>query len=91
MDQDLYWALNMEEHQTKIAGAHMALAAWEHGVGSCWVSRFRVSRVAKLLYLPASCLPAEILVLGYPAQRRSPAKRKRLAELVFRDQFERPA
>ena len=40
MDQNLYWALNQEEHQTKIAGAHMALAALEQGVGSCWVSRF---------------------------------------------------
>jgi hypothetical protein len=42
MDQDLYWALNQEEHQTKIAGTHMALVALEHGVGSCWVSRFDV-------------------------------------------------
>ena len=35
IDQNLYWALNQEEHQTKIAGTHMALAALEHGVGSC--------------------------------------------------------
>ena len=46
MDQDLYWALNQEEHQTKIAGTHMALAALEHGVGSCWVSQFDVKRLA---------------------------------------------
>ena len=45
MDQDLYWALNQEEHQTKIAGTHMALAALEYGVGSCWVSRFEVKRL----------------------------------------------
>ena len=33
MDQDLYWALNQEEHQTKIAGTHMALVA----LGTrCW-------------------------------------------------------
>lgn len=36
LDQNLYWALNQEEHQTKIAGTHMTLAAQEHGVGSCW-------------------------------------------------------
>ena len=42
LNQDLYRALNQEEHQTKIAGTHMVLAALEHGVGSCWVSRFEV-------------------------------------------------
>src|SRR5512138_1116129 len=52
MDQDLYWALNQEEHQTKIAGTHMALVALEHGVGSCWVSLFDVKRLTTLLNLP---------------------------------------
>ncbi|MBN1581403.1 MAG: nitroreductase family protein [Anaerolineae bacterium] len=47
MDQELYWALNQEEHQTKIAGAHMVLAALEHSVGSCRVSRFDVKRLAQ--------------------------------------------
>ena len=46
MDQQLYWALNQEEHQTKIAGTHMALAALEHGVGACWVSRFEVRQLS---------------------------------------------
>lgn len=42
MEQDLYWSLYQEEHQTKIAGTHMDLVALEYGVGSCWVSRFEV-------------------------------------------------
>ena len=37
MEQDLYRAINQEEHQTKIAGAHMALAAWEHEIGRAHV------------------------------------------------------
>jgi len=36
MDAGLYHALHMEEHQTKIAGAHMELAALERAVGCCW-------------------------------------------------------
>ncbi|HTP09183.1 MAG TPA: nitroreductase family protein [Anaerolineae bacterium] len=83
MDRDLYWALNQEEHQTKIAGTHMVLAAQEHGVGSCWVSRFEVSALAALLNLPTGTLPAEILVLGYPAQPQQPAPKKDLTEIVF--------
>ncbi len=88
MDQDLYWALNQEEHQTKIAGTHMALVALEHGVGSCWVSRFDVKRVAKLLNLPGGTMPCEILVLGYPDEERKLTKKKELDEVVFYNTFE---
>lgn len=83
MNQDLYWALNQEEHQTKIAGTHMVLAAWEHGVGSCWVSRFEVQTLAHLLKLPKNILPAEILVFGYPANQQKPTPKKKLDDIVF--------
>ena len=87
MDKDLYSALNQEEHQTKIAGAHMALVALEHGVGSCWVSRFEVRRVAELLHLPEGIIPAEILVFGYPEKAQKPTGKKSLDEVVFYDTF----
>lgn len=83
MDQNLYGALNQEEHQTKIAGSHMALAALEHGVGSCWVSLFEVRRLAELLNLPPNILPAEILVFGYPKDPQQMAPKKGLAEVVL--------
>jgi nitroreductase len=83
MDQDLYWALNQEEHQTKIAGTHMALAALEYGVGSCWVSRFEVKRLALLLNLPKGYLPCEILVLGYSESTGEASTKKSLDEVVF--------
>ena len=82
MDQDLYWALNQEEHQTKIVGTHMVLAALEHGVGACWVSRFEVCSLAKLLNLPRGVLPAEILAFGYPEHEQKPVPKKSLEEVV---------
>ena len=82
MDQDLYWALNQEEHQTKIVGTHMILAALEHGVGACWVSRFEVCSLAKLLNLPRGVLPAEILAFGYPEHEQKPVPKKSLEEVV---------
>jgi nitroreductase len=88
MDKELYSALNQEEHQTKIAGAHIALAALERGVGSCWVSRFEVRRVAELLNLPEGTIPSEILVLGYPEKTRKPTGKKSLDEVVFYNTFE---
>jgi nitroreductase len=87
MDQDLYWALNQEEHQTKIAGTHMALVALEHGVGSCWVSWFDVERLAMVLNLPKGYMPSEILALGYPEEERKLTKKKKLDEVVFYNAF----
>jgi nitroreductase len=87
IDQDLYWALNQEEHQTKIAGTHMALVALEHSVGSCWVSRFDVKRLAKLLNLPGGYMPSEILVLGYPEEKCKPTRKKEIDDVVFYNTF----
>jgi len=83
MQPDLYRALNQEEHQTKIAGTHMVLAALEHGVGSCWVSRFDVLALAELLELPPDTLPSEILVFGYPNGQQKLTPKKAQAEIVF--------
>ena len=89
MDKGLYSALNQEEHQTKIAGAHMVLAALERGVGSYWVSRFEVRQVAELLHLPEETMPAEILLFGYPEEARGPTPKKNLDEVVFYNAFGR--
>lgn len=87
MPQELYWALNQEEHQTKIPGTHMVLAALEHGLASCWISRFSVMGVAELLKLPDHCLPSEMLAFGYPVLAQEPRHKKSLDELVFWDVF----
>ena len=87
ISQKLYWALNQEEHQTKIPGTHIVLAALEHGVGSCWMSRFDVEGLAKILNLPQNYLPSEILVFGYPGFQQEPRSKKSLNELTFRNVF----
>lgn len=87
IDTRLYGALNQEEHQTKIAGTHMILAALEQGVGACWVSRFEVDRLARLLQLPEGILPSEILVMGFPAQPEKVIPKKRLEEIIFTNTF----
>ncbi len=83
LDQGIYWALNQEEHQTKIAGTHMVLAALGYGMGSCWVSRFDVVRLAKYFNLPSGVLPSEILAMGYPAGKQKLIPKKSLVDLVF--------
>jgi len=76
MDADLYHALNMEEHQTRIPGTHMLLAALEHGLGGWWVSPLNVRKLTELLNLPEDILPSELLVLGYPAGEKPPKQKK---------------
>jgi len=90
LDADLYAALNAEEHQTKIAGAHMALAALEHGIGATWVSRFDVERVAALLYLPTGVRPSELLIMGYPEGTPRIREKKPIHEIAFSNVFQHP-
>lgn len=87
MDKELYSCLNLEEHQTKIPGTHMALAAWEHGIGSTWVSYFRVHKVSELLGLPTNIIPSEILVFGYPDAEPSPRPKKSIEDIVFYNKY----
>ncbi len=83
MDQTIYASLNQEEHQSKIPGTHMVLAALEHEVGSCWISRFRVRELANLLNLSKQYIPSEMIAFGYPEDKKRPLKKKSIIEVVF--------
>ncbi|RKD32464.1 nitroreductase family protein [Thermohalobacter berrensis] len=83
MDKELYSKLNQEEHQTKIPGTHMVLAALEHGIGSTWISYFKVDELSKLLNLPKNYIPSEIIAFGYPAKEMKPVKKKSIDEILF--------
>ncbi|MDP4089009.1 MAG: nitroreductase family protein [Bacillota bacterium] len=86
-DKGFYSRMNAEEHQTKIPGTHMVLAALEHGIGSTWVSYFNVGEVSKLLGLPPEYIPSEILVFGYPGGEMRPRPKKNREEVVFVNKF----
>lgn len=83
MDKELYSCLNLEEHQTKIAGTYMALQALEYGIFSTWVSYFDAEKLISLLSLPPLVIPSEILVLDYPDGKDKPKPRESLDKLVF--------
>lgn len=87
MNNEAYSCLNMDEHQTKIPGTHMVLAALEHGIASTWVSYFDVNKVSALLNLPKSCMASEILVFGYPTKKKEPLTKKDIDEIAFYNIF----
>lgn len=83
MNNEIYSYLNMEEHQTKIPGTHMVLAALEYGIASTWISYFDVDKMSVLLNLPKACIASEILAFGYPAEKKEPLNKKKLDEITF--------
>ena len=87
MDQELYSKLNQEEHQTKIPGTHMVLAALENGIGSTWISYFKVDEVTDLLELPEGYIPGEIIAFGYPENKTKTTSKKDIEEIVFYNKF----
>ena len=79
---------DMAETDAGIATTQMMLAAWEKGVGSCWITWFDPAVVRAEFNLPDNAVPMNILALGYadgPAQSadRHGAARIPLEEMVL--------
>lgn len=57
------------------AAQQMELAAWNEGVGMCWIGGFDAARVAQLTALPPQWKALTVLAFGYPAQRPGPLRK----------------
>ena len=86
LDNDLYAAINMEEHQTKIPGEHMVLAALEHGIYSTWISSIDCEKVGELIGAEGY-LVSNVIAFGYPENSRMPTPKKDLDNITFTDSF----
>ncbi len=89
MDDEIYTRLHLEEHQTKIPGTHMAMAALEHGLGSTWISYFNVDKLTHFLNLPKPYIASEIIAFGYPVDNdnKKVTDKKSFDEVVFYNKF----
>jgi len=68
---------------TAAAIQNLVLAAWNKGIGSCWVGAFSENDVKKILYLPEAIRPVAIITLGYPDEKVKKPERKSLEEVTF--------
>lgn len=59
-----------------IAVDHMALAATDMGLGTCWVCAFDSELCHKLLELPVEYEVTALLTLGYPMEENGPEKNR---------------
>ncbi len=65
-----------------IAMDHLILAAWELGLGTCWIGAFDAAKATEVLGLPEGYAPLAMTPLGYPAQQPEAKPRKPLEEIV---------
>lgn len=74
-----------------IVATHMMLAAWNEGVGSCWVMHFDPAAMRQTFAIPDGIEPAALLVMGYPAENVKPLplhfKTRPITETVVYDRF----
>lgn len=74
-----------------IVSTYVMLAAWNLGVGSCWVMHFDPTKMRESFNIPENIEPTALLVMGYPAEDAKPIdmhyKYRDPSEIVFCDSF----
>jgi len=70
-----------------IAIEHMALAAVEEGLGTCWIGAFSQKKVKEILGVPEKYQVVTVLPLGFPKQEGRPKMRKSIQEIVCYETF----
>ncbi|MCL2420641.1 MAG: nitroreductase family protein [Defluviitaleaceae bacterium] len=86
MDNKLYAAVNMEEHQTKIPGEHMVLAALEYGIYSTWISSMDCEMAGEIIGIKGY-LVTNLIIFGYPAQYEEATPKKDMKDITFANYF----
>lgn len=70
------------------AAQNIMLAAWDLGIGSCWIGTFDEIGVANAIILPSHVRPLVIITLGYPDEKPNPPKRWSLKQVVRWERYE---
>jgi nitroreductase len=70
-----------------IAIEHIALAATDEGLGTCWIGAFSQDMAREALGVPGKYKIVTIMPLGYPRQLREPAPRKSAEEITCYETF----
>ncbi|WP_424359505.1 nitroreductase family protein [Methanocella sp. MCL-LM] len=70
-----------------IALENISLAAWEAGIGSCWIGYFDEDYMKSVLHIPQDDKIVACMTLGYPDETPDARPRKELADLVYWEKF----
>jgi nitroreductase len=85
------WTRDGEDYgkvDVSIAMQNLILAAWEQGLGTCWIAAFKENEVKSALGIPKNARVIAMTPLGYPAEHKGPVKdRKPLEEIVHYERW----
>lgn len=70
-----------------IALDHLTLAAFEEGLGTCWIGSLDERKVKELLSIPDDMRAPIVMPVGYPVSWPGPRPRKPLEEIVCYDKY----
>ena len=70
-----------------IAIDHMTLAAYDVGLGTCWIGAFQQEMVKDILGIPGSCKVVQLLTLGIPNEEGRPKVRKPIEQLICYEKY----
>ncbi|TES93871.1 MAG: hypothetical protein E3J87_01400 [Candidatus Cloacimonadota bacterium] len=65
-----------------MAAYHFTLAAWNFGLGTCWIGGMDRDDVKEALGIPQEHYVATVTPLGYPAEQPEPGSRRETKEIV---------
>jgi len=77
-DGEEYWKIDVA-----IAMQSLVLAAWEQGLGTCWIGAFREEEVKKALGIPDEVRVVALTPLGYPAEEKGPVMNRKPSEDII--------
>jgi len=63
------------EVDAAIVTTYLMLAAWEQGLGSCWVMHFDPAKAREAFALPDNLMPVALLPIGCAAEDAAPSER----------------
>ncbi len=67
---------------------NMVLAAWDLGLGTCWITNFDMDKVKELLKVPDEAVFITAMPFGYPVKGTLRGKRRKpLQEIVHWEEF----
>lgn len=71
-----------------IAVEHMALAAAEEGLGTCWIGAFDQHKAKEILNVPDNCMVVTIMPFGKPNEPARVKSRKDVKEILCFDKYQ---
>ena len=70
-----------------ISITHLLLAAWDRGLGTCWVGDFDEDKIKEICEIPPEVRVVALIPVGYPVKIPQAVPRRPLEKIMSKDVF----